>query len=86
MLKSHLLVSNLNFKRGQFQKATVLEDKVTLYHKLQVCLHIVRLSCRMFVIDYWVCERCSIAAVFDTSRCWICEIYNVLGQYRTDRQ
>jgi len=52
MLKSHLLVSNLNFKRGQFQKATVLEDKVTLYHKLQVCLHIVRLSCRMFVIDY----------------------------------
>jgi len=45
-MKSYLLVSNLNFKRGQFQKAineinTVLEDKVTLYHKLPVCLHIV---------------------------------------------
>ena len=30
---------------------TVLEDKVTLYHKLPVCLHIVGLSCRMCVID-----------------------------------
>ena len=56
MLKSHLLVSNLIFKRGNPQKVinevnTVLEDKVTLYYKLSVCLHIVRLSCRMPVID-----------------------------------
>lgn len=42
MLKDHLVVSNKNFKRGQFQNAlndvnTVLEDKITLYHKFPLC-------------------------------------------------